>query len=152
MYDQLFALFEKYALKAGADLTVTMPCKYFAELLRDSKLITLAENEDEPDEHIKLSVSIAEDILTMCRAGYIKGRHIIDEEQRKPTDLPPPPEDEYCFPEFVEGLARATFYLLDDTEEIMFEEDHMIDGFRKALVALEDPAPLEETTGRRGRK
>jgi len=152
MYEQLFSLFEKYAAKAGRDLTLSMPSQYFAELLRDSKIIVLAEDEDEPDKPKELARSIAEDILERCKSGYIKGRHIIAEEERKPSDMPPPPEEDYVFPEFIEGIARATFYLLDEEDTVMFEEDHMLDGFRKALLALEDPEPLEEPMSRSRRK
>jgi hypothetical protein len=65
--------------------------------------------------------------------------------------MPEAPDDDFVFPEFVEGLARATFYLVDESETIMFEVDHMLDGFRKALTALKDPQPVEEVKSR-GRK
>lgn len=151
MYDGLFDLFEKYAGKAGRDLTLSMPVEYFGELLTDSKIITLAEDEENPDKPKELRRGIAEDILTMCKGGYIKGRHVIPESARKESDMPEAPDDDFVFPEFVEGLARATFYLVDESETIMFEVDHMLDGFRKALTALKDPQPAEEVKGR-GRK
>jgi len=154
MYDKLFELFEKYASKAQRDLTLSMPVQYMAEMLRDSRIIVLAEDEDEPDKPRQIAESIAEDLLLHSRRGYIKGRHIISEEFRSENDLPPAPEDEYIFPEFVEGIARATFYLLDETDKIMFEEDHMLDGFSKCLKLLEvEEKPVEDKSGsRRGRK
>ena len=142
MYDQLFELFEKYAARSGRVLSTSLPVAHMAELLMESGiLVMVAVDEDDKENNHAMSLTIAKDLMAQTRNGYILGRHSIPAEQRRENDLPEPPAEDYLFPEFLEAIARATFYLIDPDEEIMFEEDHMMDGYTKAIRCLREPEP-----------
>jgi len=136
MYEDLFTLFEKYAAKEGRDLTISMPVKWFAQLMQDAEIVFAFAEEEEERQQIILNM--AEDILNRCQIGFINGRTKIPDDLASDNDLPPPPTEDFSFPEFIEGIARATFYMLEEDEVVMFEEDHMLDGFTKALKCLID--------------
>ena len=136
MYEDLFNLFEKYAAKEGRDLTISMPIKWFAQLMMDAEIVFAFAEEEEEREQIRLKM--AKDILNQCQLGLINGRTKIPDDLASENDLPPPPIEDFSFPEFIEGIARATFYMLEPDDVVMFEVDHMLDGFTKALKCLED--------------
>ena len=102
-HELLFLVFEKYAAKSMRDTSLTLPAEFMASLLADSKMTS------EPNP------TYASEILTACTTGMINGRVLLEN-----SDFPPPPSDEFSFPEFIEGVTRACFK--PDSLETMDEQ------------------------------
>ena len=92
-HEDLFLVFEKYCAKTVREASVSLTMELMANILCDARLL----NEEGAPE-------VAADLYTQCRGGIINGRCIPDD-----IDMPTPPDSEFTFAEFVEGLCRFPF-------------------------------------------
>lgn len=89
VYDDLIAVFEKFAARHNRDVYTSLPFEHVAELLHEAKLVPTKD------------ISGAEALFKVVTSGAINGR---DENVN-----PPHPPDEYLFPETVEVACLCEY-------------------------------------------
>lgn len=92
VYDDLIAVFEKYAARHNREVYGSLPFEHFSELLYEARLTETVE------------ISKAQELFKIVRSGPIIGRD---------KDLNPPhPENEYLFPEMVEAATLCQYQIM----------------------------------------
>lgn len=93
MHEDLYLVFEKYCAKGAREIALTLTMEQMANLLLDAKLI--------PDEN---AIDLCAGLYEAATIGSRSGRSLPEG-----IDLPPPPDDEFTFAEFLEAVCRITF-------------------------------------------
>jgi len=147
-HDELFAVFNKYAGRTK-ELPSSMSYKDFTDMLYDGKLTDPTET-DTKGNPVSFEHDTAAALLASVREGSINGRperkdDSTESKSSSSSGLPDDviPEDEFTYPEMVEGICRHSFNKFrgtkpdDDGNYDFFDyvgDLTVLDSFIKGLV------------------